>query len=160
MNTRRLWVLPLILFFVVIIVISLFQPKNDYAEMRINQEAPLELELEGINVDLTGWERDFVQITKSKHPFQGTGFTTNQTEQIRVFSLTQAGNKISLTENTTPLRLFYQVDNWLAVNIFSQYRYERSDWFQLQSHRQTLLIKVPFKTTVILNGEIKQVNQD
>ena len=160
MAQRRLWVLPLMLFFVVIVVISLFQPEHDYTEMVINREEPLELELEGIDVELTGWERDFVQITKTEFSFRGTSFNINQTEQLSVFRLAQAGNKISLTEKTTPLRMFYQVESWLTLDIFRQHRYELSDWFRLQSDTQSLLIRVPFKTTVILNGEVKQVNHD
>ena len=159
MAQRRLWVLPIILFFVVIVVISLFQPEHDYTEMVINREEPLELELAGIDVELTGWEKDFVQITKTEFSFRGTSFNINQTEQIRVFRLAQDGNKISLTEKTTPLRIFYQVDSWLTLDIFRQHRYELSDWFLPHSAR-SLLIKVPFKTTVILNGEVRQVNQD
>ena len=47
MAQRRWWVLPLMLFFVVIVVISLFQPEHDYTEMVINREEPLEWTVAG-----------------------------------------------------------------------------------------------------------------
>ena len=156
MEIRRLWVVAFVLFFSVLGIIYIFQPETDYKKITINREQPLELDLKGIDVELTGWERNYVQLAKSNSSFGGAGSSYSITNQIKVSRLVQEGNKITLTENTTPFRFFYQVDNWLALAIFDRYKKRISFWFRPQSDVKSLVVKVPSKTTVILNGEIVQ----
>lgn len=159
MEIRRLWVVALVLFFSVLGIIYIFQPETDYNKITINQEQPLEFDLKGIDVEVTSWERDFVQITKSNSSFGGAS-SYSISNQIKVSRLVQEGNKITLTENTVPFRFFYQVDNWLSLAIFDRYKKRISFWFRPQSDVKSLVVKVPLNTTVILNGEIVQPEKD